>query len=176
MSSMTKKLTLLSLAATVVLSGLSSAAAHTSGTFDGDDTISKLDVASAKLSHTTRSYKGRVTTHDPFTKKVLGSTGEMYFDLDLSGRKRFDHYVWIDRASRRLTAKVFKVGRTRALGRATIKRVDTKTLEFSFPKKLVQRKKRSVGFGARTKWQQGAIGYGTSTLLGDKTPRGSHRF
>ena len=173
---MTKKVLLLALAASVALGASSVASAHTSGTFDGDDTVSKLDLASAKLSHTTRAYKGRVATHDPFTNKALGATGEMYFDLDLAGTKRFDHYVWIDRASRSLTAKVFKVGRTRALGRATVKRVDTKTLEFSFPKKLVRRAKRAVGFGARTKWQEGAIGYGTSTLLGDKTPRGSHRF
>lgn len=173
---MTKKLMILALTATVALGAFSSAVAHTSGTFDGDDTTSKLDLASAKLSHTTRAYKGRIRTHDPFTNKTLGATGEMYFDLDLAGTKRFDHYVWIDRASRTLTAKVFKVGRTRSLGKATVKRVDTQTLEFAFPKKLVKRTKQRVGFGARSKWQQGAIGYGTSTLLTDKTPRGSHRF
>lgn len=173
---MTRKALLLALAAALVVGMLPVASAHTSGTFDGDDTTSKLDLASAKLSHTSRAYKGLVVTHDPYTNKVLGATGEMYFDLDLAGTRRFDHYVWIDRASRSLTAKVFKVGRTRALGRATVKRVDTKTLEFSFPRSLVRRTKRAVGFGARTKWQEGAIGYGTSTLLTDKTPRGSHRF
>src|SRR5687768_16595620 len=99
---MTKKVLLLALVAALALGVLPSANAHTSGTFDGDDTVSKLDLASAKLSHTTRTYKGRVVTHDPYTNKVLGATGEMYFDLDLAGAKRFDHYVWIDRASRSL--------------------------------------------------------------------------
>ena len=108
---MTKKVLLLALVASLVLGVFTAANAHTSGTFDGDDTVSKLDLASAKLSHTTRTYKGRVATHDPYTNKVLGATGEMYFDLDLAGTKRFDHYVWIDRASRTLTAKVFKVAR-----------------------------------------------------------------
>lgn len=173
---MTKKLLPLALAATVSLGAFSSASAHSRVVSDGNDTASALDLASAKLAHTRRAYKGRVVTHDAFTNNELAAPGELYFDLDLAGVKRFDHYVWIDKSGTSITGKVFKKGRSRALGRATVKRIDAKTIAFKFPKKLVKRTKKAVGFAARSRWQQGAVGYGTSTLLSDKTPRGRHRF
>jgi hypothetical protein len=173
---MTHKLLSLALGASLVLGAFSVAGAHTSTVTDADDTTSALDLASAKLSHSRTSYKGRVATHDAFTNQVLGTPGDMYVDLDLAGRKRFDHYVLINRTTRKLTGKVYKIGRMRALGRVTVKRVDTKTLAFSFSKSLVKRTKKTVGFRARSRWQQPPDAYGVSTLLTDKTARGSHRF
>ena len=173
---MTKKLLPLALTAALALGALSSASAHTRGATDGNDTASALDLASAKLSHTRRAYKGTVATHDAFSNAVLGAAGDLYFDLDLTRNKRFDHYVWINNTSRGLIGKVFKKGRARALGRASVTRVDAKTLRFSFGRKVVRRTKRTVGFGARSRWTQPPTEYGGSTLLTDRTPRGSHRF
>lgn len=172
---MTQKFLSLALGASLVLGVFSVAGAHTATVADANDTASALDLASAKLGHSRTSYKGRVATHDAFVNQVLGTAGDIYVDLDLAGRKRFDHYVWINTGSK-LAGKVYKIGRTRPLGRATVKRVDTKTLAFSFSKGLVNRTKKTVGFRARSRWQQPPDAYGVSTLLTDKTARGSHRF
>lgn len=172
---MTRKLLSLALGASLVLGAFSVAGAHTATVTDPNDTTSALDLAAVKLGHSRTAYKGRVATHDAFTNQVLATPGDIYVDLDLAGRKRFDHYVWINKASK-LTGKVYKIGRTRALGRATVKRIDTKTLSFSFSKGLVRRTKKTVGFRARTRWQQPPDAYGVSTLLTDRSGRGSHRF
>ena len=143
---------------------------------DGNDSASALDLASVVMSHTKRTYKAKVVTFDAFANGVLGADGDLYLDLDLAGTKKFDYYVWVDRAAAGITAKVFKVGRTRALGKAKVTRPNTKTVSLSIPRSLVKRTKKAVGFGARSRWQQPADSYGQSTLLTDRTPRGTHRF
>ena len=143
---------------------------------DGNDSASALDLASVVMSHTKSAYKAKIVTFDAFANGVLAADGDLYLDLDLAGTKKFDYYVWVDQAAAGTTAKVFKVGRTRALGRAKVSRPNTKTVSLSIPRTLVKRTKKTAGFGARSRWQQPANAYGESTLLTDKTPRGNHRF
>ena len=143
---------------------------------DGNDSASALDLSSVVLSHTKSAYKAKLVTFDAFVNGVLAADGDLYLDLDLAGTKKFDYYVWVNQAAAGTTAKVFKVGRTRSLGKAKVTRPNNKTVSLSIPRSLVKRTKKVVGFGARSRWQQPADQYGESTLLTDRTPRGTHRF
>ena len=164
------------LAGSLLLGAAAPAAAHGVPVGDGNDSASALDLSSVVMSHTKRAYTAKIVTFDPFQSSVLAAAGDIYLDLDLAGTKKFDYYVWVDQAAAGTTAKVFKVGRTRALGKAKVTRPNTKTVSLSIPKSLLKRTKKAAGFGARSRWQQPANAYGESTLLTDRTPRGTHRF
>ena len=165
------------LAGSLALGAAAPALAHGVPVGDANDTASALDLSSVVMGHTRRAYTGKIVTFDPFESSILAADGDVYLDLDLAGTKKFDYYVWVDQnATGTTTAKVFKVGRARSLGKAKLTRPNTKTISVSIPKSLVKRTKKAVGFGARTRWQQPANAYGESTLLTDKTSRGTHRF
>lgn len=146
--------------------------AHLQGIYDGGDVSSPLDIKVAGVGHTNRLVFGGGIMVARFRNATLGPKGDFYVDFDTAGDNRPDYYVWVNNSDGRLTARVFRYrqGGSYAVGSGSAWRYDSKTVNFRFPRGLINVSGGYFKWFANSRYSRGINQYGNMRYAWDYAP------